>query len=74
MSQEQLSKMIADDAIEREVGLLRAKKDAALVGTKSSETKTISSGEVATYCTKCGQAFSAGDDFCPKCGTKRKTM
>lgn len=30
--------------------------------------------EKASVCSKCGYAFEGDDTFCPKCGTKRKTL
>lgn len=88
MSQEQLSRMIArfeeahrkadrtNMTEEQRARLITqiAKESLAELGTKAAETKTIPSGEKATYCTKCGHELGADDVFCPKCGTKRKRV
>lgn len=38
----------------------------------AAEVTPTQIGGTAAFCTGCGRAFAAGENFCPNCGTKRQ--
>jgi uncharacterized iron-regulated membrane protein len=35
---------------------------------------TVLTGRFAMFCTQCGHALGSDDNFCPKCGTRRRVQ